>query len=123
MDAHFFEDEAAARRWFRTNHARADELLVGFWKVSSGRGGAVCKHVLDQALCFGWIDGRRQNRDAQSWTIRFTPRRPRSIWSAVNIKRVGELTALKRMAPAGKKAFEARDEKRSRIYSYEATQS
>jgi uncharacterized protein YdeI (YjbR/CyaY-like superfamily) len=119
----FFGDAAAARRWFQKHHAHETELLVGFWKVGSRRGGATYKEVLDEALCFGWIDGIRRNRDAESWTIRFTPRKPRSIWSAVNIKRAGELIAEKRMRSAGLRAFRSRDEKRSRVYSYETTQS
>lgn len=123
MTAHFFKDPSQARRWFQSHHAQETELLVGFWKVGTGKGGAGYKDVLDEALCTGWIDGVRKNRDAESWTIRFTPRKPGSIWSGVNIKRVEELIAQGRMLPAGKKAFEARDEKRSRVYSYEATQS
>src|SRR5438477_5975693 len=123
MTAHFFKDAAEARRWFGKHHARQTELLVGFWKVGSGKGGAGYKEVLDEALCTGWIDGHRKNRDAESWTIRFSPRKPGSIWSGVNIKRAGELIAGGRMRPAGAKAFQARDEKKSRVYSYEATQS
>jgi uncharacterized protein YdeI (YjbR/CyaY-like superfamily) len=123
MAAHFFNDSAEARRWFQEHHARESELLVGFWKVGSGKPGAGYKAVLDEALCFGWIDGLRKNRDARSWTIRFTPRKPGSIWSGVNIQRAGELIAEGRMKPAGLKAFEARDEKKSRVYSYEATQT
>jgi len=123
MTAHFFEDAEAAHRWFKRHHAEQTELLVGFWKVGAGRSGATYQQVLDEALCFGWIDGLRRRLDGERWTIRFTPRKRTSIWSAVNINRVGQLSAEGRMQPAGVKAFEARDEKRSRIYSYEATQS
>src|SRR5437868_1639560 len=123
MTAHFFKDGAEARRWFHQHHARESELLVGFWKVAAGKPGAGYQAVLDEALCVGWIDGIRKGRDAESFTIRFTPRKPGSIWSAVNIKRAGELIAEDRMKPAGLKAFEARDEKRSRIYAYEATKT
>jgi uncharacterized protein YdeI (YjbR/CyaY-like superfamily) len=123
MTAHFFKDSADARRWFQKHGARESELLVGFWKVGLKKPGAGYQQVLDEALCFGWIDGLRKGRDAESWTIRFTPRRAGSIWSGVNIKRVGELIAEGRMKPAGLKAFEARDEKKSRVYSYEATQT
>jgi uncharacterized protein YdeI (YjbR/CyaY-like superfamily) len=123
MTAHFFKDGDEARRWFQKHHARASELLVGFWKVGSGKPGARYQAVLDAALCFGWIDGLRRNRDAESWTIRFTPRKAGSIWSGVNIERVGELIAEGLMKPAGLKAFEARDEKKSRVYSYEATRA
>jgi len=121
MAAHFFEDPEAAHAWFREHHASGTELLVGFFKKGAKRPGAGYQDVLDAALCFGWIDGVRKNLDAERWAIRFTPRQPRSIWSAVNIRRVGELAAEGRMQPAGMKAFAARDEKRSRIYAYEAT--
>ncbi|HYV47430.1 MAG TPA: YdeI/OmpD-associated family protein [Myxococcaceae bacterium] len=119
MTAHFFKDAGDARRWFEKHGARESELLVGFWKVSAGKPGARYQEVLDAALCVGWIDGLRKNRDAESWTIRFSPRKPGSIWSGVNIKRAGELIAGGRMKPAGLKAFEARDEKKSRSV-YEA---
>ncbi|HVE83055.1 MAG TPA: YdeI/OmpD-associated family protein [Myxococcales bacterium] len=123
MTAHFFEDAEEAHRWFSRNHAKQGELLVGFWKVGSGERGAGYQQVLDEALCFGWIDGLRRRLDDRRWTIRFTPRKPGSIWSGVNIRRVGELIAQERMRPAGLKAFQARDEKRSRVYAYEATRS
>jgi uncharacterized protein YdeI (YjbR/CyaY-like superfamily) len=116
----FFRNAAGARRWFERHHARELELLVGFWKARIGRG-ASYQEVLDAALCFGWIDGVRKGRDAETWTIRFTPRKPHSIWSAINIRRVELLTAEGRMHQAGLAAFAARDEKRSRVYSYEAT--
>lgn len=123
MGAHFFKDGDEARRWFHRHGARESELLVGFWKVGAKKPGAGYKAVLDEALCAGWIDGLRKNLDQERWTIRFTPRKPGSIWSGVNIKRVNELCAEGRMRPAGRKAFEARDEKRSRVYSYEATRT
>lgn len=123
MSAHFFKDGDEARRWFQRHGARESELLVGFWKVGAKKPGAGYKAVLDEALCFGWIDGVRKNLDHERWTIRFTPRKPGSIWSGVNIKRVDELRAEGRMKPAGSKAFEARDEKRSRVYAYEATRT
>jgi uncharacterized protein YdeI (YjbR/CyaY-like superfamily) len=114
----FFASQAAWRSWLAENHAVAGELLVGFHKVGTGRGGLSYKQAVDEALCFGWIDARRQGGD-ETWTIRFTPRRPASIWSAVNIARVAELTELGLMAPAGVAAFEARDAKRQKRYSYE----
>ena len=117
----FFATAAAFRRWLEKHHDRADELWVGFYKKGTGRPSITYPEALDVALCFGWIDGIRKGIDETSYTNRFTPRRPRSNWSAVNIKRVGELTAAGLMHPAGLKAFEARDAKRSGIYSFEKT--
>jgi uncharacterized protein YdeI (YjbR/CyaY-like superfamily) len=119
MTPTFFDSPAAFRRWLAANHATAAVLWVGFYKKNSGRGGITYPQALDEALCFGWIDGVRKSVDAVSYTVRFTPRTPRSVWSTVNTKRVGELTKLGRMAPAGLKAFEARDRKRSGVYSFE----
>jgi uncharacterized protein YdeI (YjbR/CyaY-like superfamily) len=103
------------------NHATMDELLVGFHKVGSGRPSITYQEALDEALAFGWIDGIRRRMDDVSYSIRFTPRRARSIWSNVNIKRVGELSAAGRIAPAGVAAFARRDSKRPGVYSYETT--
>jgi len=114
----FFASQAAWRTWLAENHVVAGELLVGFHKVGTGKGGLTYKQALDEALCFGWIDARRQGGE-EYWTIRFTPRRPTSIWSAINIARVAELMELGLMAPAGIAAFEARDDKRQKRYSYE----
>jgi uncharacterized protein YdeI (YjbR/CyaY-like superfamily) len=114
----FFASQADWRAWLEANHAKADELLVGFHKVATGKGGLTYKQALDEALAFGWIDAVRGGGDGH-WTIRFTRRRPKSIWSQFNIKRVGELTELGRMHPAGIKAFETRDEKRTNRYSFE----
>jgi uncharacterized protein YdeI (YjbR/CyaY-like superfamily) len=93
--------------------------LVGFYKRGSGKASLTYQEALDEALAFGWIDGIRRSVDAVAYTIRFTPRRPRSIWSAVNIRRVDELSAEGRMQPAGLEAYATRDPKRSAIYSYE----
>jgi len=114
----FFATQEEWRAWLEANHAKQDELLVGFHKVAIGKGGLTYKQALDEALAFGWIDAVRGGGDGH-WTIRFTRRRPKSIWSQVNIKRVAELTALGRMHPAGIKAFEARDETRTNRYSFE----
>ena len=119
MKPTFFATPAHFRRWLERNHDKADELLVGFWKKDSGKTSITWPESVDEALSFGWIDGVRRRIDDQSYSIRFTPRRRGSIWSAVNIKRAAELAALGRMAPAGLRAFEARDEKKSAIYSYE----
>jgi uncharacterized protein YdeI (YjbR/CyaY-like superfamily) len=121
MAATFFKTSRAFRVWMEENHASTDELLVGFYKVDTGRGGVTYQEALDEALAFGWIDGIRRRIDDASYSIRFTPRRARSIWSNVNIKRVGELMTKGRMAAAGLAAFEKRDAKRSGAYSYEST--
>jgi len=115
----FFPTPADFRRWLKAHHATETELLVGFYKTSSGKPSITWPESVDQALCFGWIDGIRKRIDDESYTIRFTPRKPTSTWSAVNIKRVEELTQLGLMQPAGLKAFEARKENKSGIYSYE----
>jgi uncharacterized protein YdeI (YjbR/CyaY-like superfamily) len=115
----FFRTVADFRTWLATNHATADELLAGLHKKGAGKQSMTYPEALDEALIFGWIDGVRRTIDAASYSIRFTPRRPTSIWSAVNIKRVGELTAAGRMQPAGLAAFAKRDPKTSAIYSYE----
>jgi len=115
----FFRTPADLRKWFRKNHATATELWVGFYKVGSGKPSVTWPESVDEALCCGWIDGVRKAVDEHSYKIRFSPRRPRSIWSAVNIKRVKVLSDEKRMLPAGLKAFAARLENKSGIYSYE----
>jgi uncharacterized protein YdeI (YjbR/CyaY-like superfamily) len=92
---------------------------VGFHKVDSGRPSITWPQSVDQALCFGWIDGVRKSLGATSYTIRFTPRRPRSIWSKVNLQRTRELIRAGLMRPAGRKALEARDDRRSGVYAYE----
>ena len=119
MEPTFFPTPADFRRWLAKHHATATELLVGFYKVGSGKASITWPESVDQALCFGWIDGLRKRIDDESYTIRFTPRKPTSTWSAVNIKRVEELIQLGLMTPAGLKAFEARKANRSGIYSYE----
>ena len=95
------------------------ELWVGFYKKNSGKSGITYMEAVDEALCFGWIDGIKKKVDDDSYTNRFTPRKARSNWSAVNIQRVGELSQLGRMHPAGLKAFDARDQEKTQLYSYE----
>ncbi len=119
MKPTFFETPSRFRSWLEKHHATSSELLVGFYKKGSGRPSITWPESVDQALCFGWIDGIRRTIDAESYTIRFTPRKPRSIWSAVNIKRAKELAEWGLMRPAGMKAFEARADDRSAIYAYE----
>jgi uncharacterized protein YdeI (YjbR/CyaY-like superfamily) len=115
----FFPKPLAFRTWLKTHHLTAGELLVGFYKKATDKPSITWPESVDQALCFGWIDGIRRRLDDERYTIRFTPRRATSIWSAVNIRRVGELHAQGLMQPAGLEAFARRDEERSRIYSYE----
>src|SRR6266851_6659932 len=118
-DVTHFRTLADLRKWFRANHANASELWIGFYKKDSGRPSITWPESVDEALCVGWIDGIRKSLGAESYTIRFTPRRKGSIWSTVNIARVKTLTAEKRMRPTGVKAFAARRENKSGIYSYE----
>jgi len=120
MDATFFESQAEFHQWLVSNHAEAKELWVGFYKKAAGQTGITYTQALDEALCFGWIDGVRKRIDDDRFTIRFSPRKPRSIWSQVNIKRVEELTGMGLMQPSGLKVFEARDQEKSKQYSYEA---
>ena len=115
----FFATPDDFRSWLQAHHDSEDELLVGFYKKASGRPSITWPESVDQALCFGWIDGIRRNRDDQSYTIRFTPRRPGSNWSAINIRRIEALTTAGLMTPAGLQAFERRSDDRSAIYSYE----
>ena len=115
----FFASGDAFRAWLERNHDRATELLLGFHKLKAKKKGITYQAALDEALAFGWIDGVRRGLDEDRYTIRFTPRKPRSIWSNVNVKRVGELKAAGRMHDAGLDAFAKRDEARSGIYAYE----
>ena len=115
----FFATPDEFRAWFEAHHETGSELLVGFYKKKTGKPSITWPESVDQALCFGWIDGIRRSLGDEAYTIRFTPRRPRSTWSAVNIRRVEELTRLGLMQPAGLKAFEARTKDNSGIYSYE----
>jgi uncharacterized protein YdeI (YjbR/CyaY-like superfamily) len=119
MKPTFFESPVDFREWLERNHDSAEELLLGLRKKSSGKPSVTLREAQDECLCFGWIDSVARNVDAHSWAIRFTPRKPKSVWSAVNIKRAHELIAAGRMTPVGLAAFEKRDEKRARQYSYE----
>src|SRR5215471_10419410 len=115
----FFPTPSAFRKWLAANHAKSDELWVGFYKKSSGKPSITWPESVDEALCFGWIDGVRKSLDEQSYVIRFSPRKPNSIWSAVNIRNMERLISEQRVQPAGLRAYEARKENRSGIYSYE----
>jgi uncharacterized protein YdeI (YjbR/CyaY-like superfamily) len=119
MKPKFFPLPVDWRKWLEENHATESELLVGFYKKGSGKPSITWPESVDEALCFGWIDGVRKGVDELSYTIRFTPRRTTSIWSAVNMKRVQVLTDEGRMRPAGLQAFAARRENKVGIYSYE----
>lgn len=115
----FFKSPADWRKWLETHHVKEQALWVGFHRRDSGKPSITWPQSVDAALCYGWIDGIRKNIDEVSYRIRFTPRKQRSTWSAVNIKRAQELSAEGLMRPAGLKAFQARQENRSGIYSYE----
>lgn len=115
----FFRSPAAFRTWLAANHATATELLVGYYKKDSGKASMTWSESVDEAICFGWIDGRLSSLDAERYAIRFTPRKPGSVWSKVNIEKVQRLTAAGRMQPAGLAAFEARRANRSGIYAFE----
>jgi len=119
VTATFFKSPAAFRAWLAKHHAKERELLVGFHKKHSDKPSMTWPESVDEALCFGWIDGVRKRTDEDRYTIRFTPRKKVSTWSAINIKRATELSALGRMKPAGLAAFAARQENRSGIYAYE----
>jgi len=123
MKVTFFRSPSDLRKWFEKHHATVRELLVGYYKKSSGKPSITWPESVDEALCVGWIDGIRRSVDESRYTIRFTPRKPRSIWSAVNIRRARALDAEQRMQPAGLAAFAARRENRSGIYSYEQRQA
>jgi len=118
----FFATTDELRAWLEENHATATELFVGFYKRGSGKPSITWQELVDEELCFGWIDGVRKGIDNVRYSNRITPRKPRSTWSAINIARAKELVKLGRMHPAGLKAFERRTDERSAIYSYEQRQ-
>lgn len=115
----FFSTPKAFRTWLEANATTATELLVGFHKVDSGKPSMTWSESVDEALCFGWIDGVTRRVDDASYTVRFTPRKPTSIWSKVNIAKYQKLEAEGRMTPAGAKAFSLRTEAKSGVYSFE----
>jgi uncharacterized protein YdeI (YjbR/CyaY-like superfamily) len=117
--ATFFKTQDEFREWLEIYHETKTELIVGFYKVDSGKPSMSWSQSVDQALCFGWIDGIRKSIDAESYCIRFTPRRDTSSWSAINIKKIEDLTKAGLMKPAGLKVFSLRRESKSEIYSYE----
>ena len=119
MTATFFADQAGFRKWLQKNHKKETELLVGFYKVGTGKPSMTWSQSVDEALCFGWIDGVRKSIDKDRYQIRFTQRKPTSIWSAVNIKKVEAFKKKGLMQPAGLASFEKRTETKSGLYSYE----
>lgn len=119
MAVKFFKTPPDFRKWLAAHHATVKELWVGFHKKGSGKPSITWPESVDEALCFGWIDGLRKSIDEESYKIRFTPRKTSSVWSAINIANANKLIKGKRMRPGGLKAFELRKENRSGIYSYE----
>ena len=119
----FFTNANAFRTWLETNAAMKAELLVGFYKVGSGKPSMSWSESVDEALCFGWIDGVRKRIDEHSYSIRFTPRKTTSIWSAINIAKVEKLQAEGRMTEAGLQAYSHRQDNRSKVYAYEQESS
>jgi uncharacterized protein YdeI (YjbR/CyaY-like superfamily) len=115
----FFATAAEFRRWLERHHASETELLVGFYKKGSGRPSITWPESVDEALCFGWIDGIRRSAGEHAYTIRFTPRKPSSIWSAVNVRNVERLVAEGRMQPAGLAAYATRSPERTALYSFD----
>ena len=119
MKPKFFSAPEKFHDWLQQHHDTEDELLIGFHKKASGKKSLTYQEALDEALCFGWIDGVRRALNETSYTIRFTPRKPKSIWSLVNVRHVERLTKEQRMQPAGIEAFARRDPKRTGIYAFE----
>jgi uncharacterized protein YdeI (YjbR/CyaY-like superfamily) len=115
----FFPTQSDLRKWFTRNHKQSDEIWVGYYKKDTGKKSITWQESVDEALCFGWIDGIRKSINEESYKIRFTPRRKGSNWSAVNIKRIKELIKLGLVKPAGLKVFKNRDAKKDEQYSFE----
>jgi uncharacterized protein YdeI (YjbR/CyaY-like superfamily) len=120
MEAKFFKTQSEFRKWLEENHDKETELIVGYYKVGSGRPSMTWSQSVDQALCFGWIDSIRRSIDSESYCNRFTPRRPTGIWSAINIAKVEELTKNGLMHPAGIAAYKRLNPEKSKIYSCES---
>jgi uncharacterized protein YdeI (YjbR/CyaY-like superfamily) len=119
MTPTYFATQQDFRNWLETNHDKVAEFWVGFYKVNSGKPSMTWPESVDQALCFGWIDGLRKSIDNESYCIRFTPRKPRSTWSGINIKKLEQMNKLGLMHPSGLAAFEKRNEQKASVYSYE----
>jgi uncharacterized protein YdeI (YjbR/CyaY-like superfamily) len=115
----FFATPAAFRAWLKKHHATETELFVGFHKTKTGRPSLTWRQSVEEALCFGWIDGVRRSLGAEAYSIRFTPRKPTGIWSAINVKLVAALEEAGRMTDAGRRAFAARKASKTGVYSFE----
>jgi len=115
----YFATAAGFRSWLEVHHAKATEIVLGFYNKASGRGGITYPEALDEALCFGWIDGVRKRIDEHGYSIRFTPRKSVSIWSLVNVRHYERLAKLGRVRSAGQAAYERRDPKKTGVYSFE----
>jgi uncharacterized protein YdeI (YjbR/CyaY-like superfamily) len=120
MNIKFFSSQSEFRKWLKTNHKKESELIVGFYKKDSGKFNMSWSDSVDEALCFGWIDSTRRSIDDLSYSIRFTPRKKTSNWSAINIAKVEALTKAGKMMPAGIEAFNYRKEEKSKVYSFES---
>ena len=120
MPPTFFRNPGAFRRWLKTNHAKKTELWIGYYKKASGKGGMIYKEALDQALCFGWIDGVVRSIDQHSYMQRFTPRQKQSHWSNVNVRRFAELDAAGLIEPAGRAAYQRKTPERTGKASFES---
>ena len=123
MKPRFFATPAAFRAWLEKNHATNTELLVGFHKRATGKPCMTWPESVDEALCFGWIDAIRRRIDDNSYSIRFVPRKPTSIWSAINVRKVEALRAAGKMTPAGERAFAHRTEAKTGVYSFERNEA
>jgi len=119
MNPVFFDSALSFRNWLEANYQTEVEVWVGYYKVGTRKPSMTWSESVDEAICFGWIDGIRKSVDAESYCNRFTPRNPKSNWSAVNVKKVEEMIRLGKMTPAGLAAYEKRKESRTAIYSYE----
>lgn len=119
----YFATPAVFRRWLEAHHATESELLVGFYKTSSGKPSMTWPESVDEALCFGWIDGVRKSLGELAYTIRFTPRKPTSIWSAINVAKIAALREANKMRPAGEAAFAKRTAEKTGVYSFERNEA
>ncbi|MEZ5016608.1 MAG: YdeI/OmpD-associated family protein [Flavipsychrobacter sp.] len=119
MKPKFFKKPSDFGKWLAQNHDKKEELIVGYYKVATGKPSMTWSDSVDEALCYGWIDGIRRKHDEESYTIRFTPRRPKSIWSAVNLAKVEQLIKEKRMQPTGLAIYKNRSDNKMNGYSFE----
>ncbi len=119
MEPVYFKDQFEFRKWLEDNHDKEPEVIVGFYKVSTGKPSLTWSQSVDQAICFGWIDGIRRSVDTDRYSIRFTPRRPNGIWSKINIKKFEELNKMGLVNKEGLDAFNRRKEDKSGVYSFE----